>query len=245
MSVSVKRIIVLLVITLALAGCATVTQLPKPLPKGSRIAVITNFRDQALFQRAGTMTADNASFYRRISGFHINPYLTTIVANDLYKSRQFRVLPIYHHPDNDLLSINVSKKRRVTPQFKSFLSQLIAGKRIDTIVLIVPDTIDFGGGQYFGPIWRASAYGLFNRAFVFIQTNIVFAAYKVYVINAHTYQLLASSSGSFEKRAHGVDVAWGKGYAGVSQRTLRVINNTLKKEMPGHLTAVVHQTGLP
>jgi len=245
MSGSVKRIIVLLVVTLALAGCASVTRLPEPLPKGSRIAVITNFRDQALFQRAGTTAADNVSFYRRVSGFHINPFLTTIVANDLYKSRQFRVLPIYHHANNDLLRTHVVKRRKVTPQFKSYLSRLVAGKRIDTIVLVVPDSIDFGGGQYFGPIWWASAYGLFNRAFVFIQTNIVFAAYKVYVINAHTYQLLASSRGRFEKRAHGVDVAWGKGYAGVSQGTLRVINSTLKKEMPGHLTAVVHQTGLP
>ncbi len=245
MFVSLRRMIVLLTIIFALAGCAGPRELAKPLLKGGRLAVIANFRDQALFQRVGTTSADNVSFHRRIPALRINPFLTTLVANDLHKSRHFRVIPIYHHLNHDLLTIDVSKKHHITPQFRSYLSRLIAGKRIDIIVLIVPGSIDFGDGQYFGAIWWASGYGLFNRAFLFMQTNKIFAAYKIYVIDAHRYQVLASSKGHFEKRAHGVNLAWGKGYAGVSSSTLRTLNRAIRQEMPGHLISVVHQTGLP
>ena len=243
---SVRETIVLLVITFSLAGCVSTKRLPEPLPKGSRIAVISNFRDQALFQRAGTTTVDNASFYRHISGLKINPLITTVVANDLYKSRQFTVLPIYHHTNHDLLRVDVvGKKRHVSPQFQYYLSQLIARKKIDTIVLIVPDAIDFGNGQYFGSIWWAAGYGLFNRSFVFMQTSKVFISYKVYVINARTYQLWAAASGYFETKAHGLDVAWGEGYAGVTPNALNSIKQVIQKDMPHHLVSVVHKTGLP
>ncbi len=239
-----KNLVVLLLFTLSLAGCASTTKLAKTLPKGSRVAVITNFRDQALFQRVGTTAADNASFYRRLPGLHINSLLTKIVSNDLRKNRQFRVIPIYHHPENDLMSIKISRKNQLEPQVKAYLSGLVAGKNIDTIVYITPGAIDFGDGQYSGSIWWGAGYGLFNRAFLFMQTDDVFAAYKVYVINAHSYQVVAKSSGQFQQREHGIDVAWGRGYSGVRSKTLALINKVLRKDLASHLTSAVNRTGL-
>jgi len=243
--VTIRNIIVLLMLTFVLAGCATKWELPKPLAKGSRIAVISNFRDQGLFQRAGTTTVDNASFYRRVPGLGMNSLITNTVTKDLQNSKKFRVIPIYHRPNNDMLNIAVTKGDNVTPQFVRYLSRLVAGKRIDNIVLIVPDSIDFGDGQYFGSIWWAAGYGLFNRAFVFIQTNIIFAAYTVYVIDAHTNQVEAFAHANIQKRTHGINVAWGRGYAGVAPSTLKSINTIIRKEMPAHLIESLHKTGLP
>lgn len=246
MSIPGRSLFIFLLITVGLTGCTTVGKLAKPLPQGSRVAVISNFRERAVFQRVGTVSADNVSFYRRIPGLHFNSLITSIVANDLYKSRQFRIIPIYHRPRYDLLSMgDIAKRRVLLPQVQSFISRMIASKRIDAVILVVPDFIDFGDGQYFGSIWWASGYGLFNRAFLFMQANIVFSAYKVYVIDAHTYRVLAKSKGSFRTRAHGIDIAWRKGYAGMKSSTLKVVKKILHKQVSSRLPTLVHQTGLP
>jgi len=240
--VSIRNIFVLLILTILFAGCAN-RHISEPL-KGNRIAVISNFRDKALFQRAGTTTADNISFYRGIPKFRINPLVVTSVANDIYKNRTHRVIPIYHHTNHDLLTLDVSRQHRVTPEYHAYLSQLIAGKNIDSIVLIVPDTMDFGDGQYDGAIWSAAGYGLFNHDFVFIHTNKIFTAYMAYVIDAHTYRVIARSRGEFEKRTHDADIAWHKGYSGVTAKTLRVVKSVIKKELPAVLKITIRKLGL-
>lgn len=231
--------------SVSLSACNSAQSLKKPIAKGSRIGVIANFRSTALFQRAGTTTADNASFPRRIPGLNMSTLATTTVANDLYRSRQFRVTPIYHPPANELMMLSVIKREKLNPAYKDFVRRLIAGKKLNTVVLITPGDIDFGDGQYFGNIWWVSGYGVFNRAFIFMQTNTVFAAYNVTVIDAKSYQVLAKASGNLQTRTRDIDVAWRKGYAGVTKATLQIINKTLRQKLPGSLTRVVHETGLP
>jgi len=239
------RIGFILALVIGVSGCSSTQLLKHPITEGSRIGVIANFRSTALFQRAGTTTADNASFLRRISGLKMNALVTTTVANDLYRSRQYRVIPIYHAPANDLFTLKVAEKRNLTPAYKDFVDRLTRGKNLTTIVLITPGDIDFGDGQYFGNIWWVSGYGVFNRAFIFMQTNTVFAAYNVYVIDAKNYQVMAKSSGNLQERTHGIKIAWHRGYAGVTSRTLATVRNVIRKKMPSSLTRTVHKTGLP
>ncbi|MCB1827082.1 MAG: hypothetical protein KDH94_01570 [Coxiellaceae bacterium] len=175
----------------------------------------------------------------------MNSYVTTTVANDLYRSRFYRVFPIYHHARTELLARSPVRRDVLTPEYQDYVSKLIRGKRVDTIVLITPGNIDFSGGQYYGSIWWARGYGVFNRSFMFMQTNTVFAAYDVYVIDAKTFRVLANASGSFQIRPHNVLIAWHKGYAGVTPQTLSIIRSVIRKKMPEYLTGLVHQTGLP
>lgn len=240
-----KTGIVLTLFSLLISGCGSTQTLRHPVTVNSRIGVISNFRKAALFQRAGTTTADNASFYRRIPGLHINPLITTTVANDLYRSRKYRIIPIYHRTATELLNARVSKNGVLTPQYQAYISRLIHNKRLHVFVLVTPGDIDFGDGQYMGAIWWVTGYGLFNRAFIFMETNTIFAAYKVYVVDAKTYKVLGKAKGNIQIRVHGVRTAWHKGYAGVRTSTLKLINTTLRKHLPPALTHSVHKTGLP
>jgi len=233
MAVSIKRVFVLLVLIFGLAIYGEL-QAAGPLAKGSRIAVISNFSDHALFQRVGATVEENISFYHRIPTLNMNTLLTTTVVRDLQKNKRFHLLPIYHEADNKLLNVDVSKKNRVTPPFKSYISRLIAGKHIDTVVLIVPGQIDFGDSRRSGEIWLVSGYGLFNRVFKYIQTNTVFSAYKIYVINVHTYRVLAFSKGSFKKRVYDIEMTWDHPNQGISS-ALKIINKTIRKEIPKRL----------
>jgi len=237
--------IVLALLSLLISGCASHKKLNRPIPLNSRIGVVANFRNDGLFQRAGTTAVDNSSFYRHVPGLSINALVTTSVANDLHRSRRFKVIPIYHRTAASLLSAAVIKRSRLSPEYKDYLSKLTRRKNLDTILLITPGDIDFGNGQYFGDIWWVTGYGLFNRAFVFMQTNTVFAAYNVYVIDAKTYRVLGKASGNLQKRAHGIDIAWHKGYGGVSGNTLKVVRDVLRKNLPASVASVVHKTGLP
>jgi hypothetical protein len=237
--------LILVVISLLMSACAASPKMPVKIPKGSRIAVIANVRDEAVLQRVGTTVADNVSFYRQIPKFKINPYLTTLVSNDLYRSRQFKVIPIYHRTAPQLFDIPAVKKRVLSPQYRQYINRLSPGKKLDYIVLVTPADINFGKGQYYGPIWSASGYGLFNRAFMFIQTNAVFGAFNVYLIDARSFKMMAYRSGHFQTRSHKIDIAWHKGYSGVPASSLSEIKKLLRQNIPATVTKLVHQTGLP
>lgn len=236
---------VVVLTSVMMSGCGSNRSLSHPIEKNSRIGVVTNFRDHALFQRAGTTQSENISFYRRIPGLKMSAFITTIVANDLYRSRQFKVIPLYHRTETALLSENVSHKRTLTPEYRDFILRVTRGKKLDKVVLVVPGDIDFGNGQYFGSIWWVSGYGLFGREFMFMHTNTVFAAYKVYVIDLKNGKILAKAEGDFQSRIHELDIAWHKSYAGVTKNTLQAVRNVIHKKMPSSLRAVVRETGLP
>lgn len=235
----------ILVVSLFISGCASNIELKQPLSKSNRVGIVANFKSVALFQRAGTTSVDNASFYRQVPGLNMGALATTIVSNHLYRSRKFKVIPIYHRPVPALLSARVARRKILSPEYRDYLSKLSRRKRLDKIVLITPGDIDFGDGQYFGAIWWVTGYGLFNRDFIFMRTNTVFAAYKVYVIDAKTGQVLAKATGDLQSRIHGIHITWHKGYAGVSSSTLRAVRNVLRRRMPASLIAAVHKTGLP
>ena len=78
-----------------------------------------------------------------------------------------------------------------------------------------------------------------------VSRNTVFAAYNVYVIDAKTYRILGKASGNLQKRAHGIDIAWHKGYGGVSGNTLKAVRDVLRKNLPASVASVVRKTGLP
>lgn len=229
---------------IALTGCQSTQSLKHPIVKGSRIAVITNLRNSALFQRAGTTTADNASFLHRVPGLNINTIATRAATNSLARNRQFQVIPIYHAPADELLTLKVIKRRTLTPAFKDFVSQLTRNKKVKLALLITPGDIDFSQGQYFGNIWWVSGYGLFNRAFMFMQTNTVFSAYNIYFIDLENYQVLAKSSDNLEARVHGINIAWHKGYAGITPKSLAIIKRVIREQMPRKLAQSIHKIGL-
>jgi len=212
---------------------------------GSRIGVVANFRDDALFQRAGTTSSGNTSFYRRIPGLKMSMLLTKVVTKDLRRSGKFKVMPIYHRIATSLLPAHVDHKGRLSPEYRDYLSKLVRGKKLDQLVLIVPGDIDFGDGQYFGTIWWVSGYGLFNRQFIFMHTNTIFAAYNIYVIDLQNGKILAKAEGNLQSRVHGINVAWHKGYAGVTANTLNKVRDVIRKKMPPSLINVVRKTGLP
>ena len=246
MQSSLKKMrILVLVISILIAGCGSTQKLKQTIAKGGRVGIVSNLRDTALFQHAGTTTAGNVSFYRRVTGLRMNALVTTTLANNLYRSQQFRVIPVYHATEDDLLNANVSKHGGLTAQYHDFLSHLIQGKNLNTVVLVTPGDIDFGEGQYIGAIWWVSDYGLFSRAFIFMQTNTVFAAYNIYVIDAQTYKIIAKANGSLQARLHGIHIAWNKGYAGVNSAALKAISSVLRRQLPPALIRTVRKVGLP
>ena len=86
---------------------------------------------------------------------------------------------------------------------------------------------------------------MFNRAFIFMQTNTVFAAYNIYVIDAQSYKLIAKSGSDLQTRVHGIHITWHKGYAGVTSSTLKAIKSTLQKQLPPSLTHSLRKIGMP
>lgn len=216
-----------------------------PLENGTKIAVISNFRQAAVFQRVGTTSADNVSFYRSIPGLNVNRLVIKTLLNELNKSRKFKVYPIYSTPSTELIPMPVMKRGAVTPAYWAYLRGLVAKKGVDTVILVTPEEVDFADGQYYGSIWFANGYGLFNRALVFTQTNIVFSAFHLYVIDIKSSRVSGDAAGEVQVRPTGISIAWHKGYAGVSKNTLLLVSKTLKESMPQPLIASLHRAGVP
>lgn len=215
--------------TFLLTGCVNNMALKKPLPKNTRIAVVTNFSPVGQFARQGVTVFGHVRFTAQIPGLNINQFLRARLAMQLASLGYNNIIKINATP-NELLAmgggqVTAVDNNIVSPAYRRYLSRIVAGRNVQKILLMVPAATTLLGK------WAENVYGygMFNVGGFLMSASQAFIQYKLFVIDTSNYTVLAHYEGSSMKRISGMDFKWGKGAAGAKPSDLRKVGRGIKK----------------
>jgi len=239
-----KRGVVFLTGVCLIVGCTEkMPILPSPIIKG-RVGIVSYFPNKAVFQRAGTISVDNVSFYRCIPGLDFNSFLLNEIVKQLVHAKKCQPVPIYNFVPDSLYSDLVVRNHHLTMPYKIYLEGRISGLHLDYILLLIPGSIDFSSGEYDDKIWRVSGYGLFNHSFLFVKRNAVFVSLQAYLIDAKSYEVCSKTYSSIKVNRNDIKVTWHKGYSGISNAEMKKMSTIIQEKLSSSLRKLLYQLHL-
>jgi len=223
------QLLILSILICFLSGCVTTQQLSQPLPKKSRIAILTAFDNTAEFKYVGVTVFGNKEYKHQLSHFSVNAKINESIVK-LLKDRGYSAFSI----NNIVLDLDKALIERgltdmsVTNYAKTIINRIKKNYHVDYLLVIKPSYAYSAG--YDDISFVINGFGVYSFGSWRWKQTFITGGFAVYLFNTNDFSQFWSSAGEFHVKAENDLLK--DNFNQYSDSEIRKITNTIEKEYP-------------
>jgi hypothetical protein len=219
-----------------LFGCVSV-QLSQPLPKNTKVGVLSTYKNQADFKYLGTTIFQHSKYKHSLPDLQLNSKITKLVSKTL-KEKGHKAIAINNMKikSGKIIAQPEEINVYITDYGKTLLTQLKQQYGLNYLLIIKPYYVSpFGDSE--SSLLALYGYGIFYNGSIFNKKAYIAGGYRINLIRLSDFKILAQQNGEFKKE---VDIKiWKDQYKKISKKDLQYIAQTIENNLTASINSKV------